>query len=328
MPRSRADNSSRTVSTLDVRALEIFVNVVDARGMTGAARLLKITQPAVSFAIQHLEEALGTVLLDRSTRPLRPTAAGVVLHQRAMRILADVQALHGAVGTVGGRSLPSIRIGLVASITALGAPLIRALQGLADELRIWSTLTPHLERALRERELDVLINSEALDDIPDLERRVALSEPFIIAVPASFATARRKLDLPALTEALPMIRYTSRSNIGAVTERYLRRRRLEVPHRLEFDSSASVLEMVGAGLGWAITTPLCLAQSGAKLDMLALRPLDQAPLSRSIYVIARQNELPGASDRIRDLVSDLASKLIAQHFRAENRWIAPLIQYD
>lgn len=327
MNRPHAPKSARLASGLDVRALEIFVSVVNAQGMTGAARQLNITQPAVSFAVQHLEEALGTPLLDRTTRPLRPTAAGMVLHRRAARILSDVESLRGAVSTAGGRALPNIRIGLVASVTALGAPLILALQALAEELRIWSTLTPNLTAALRERELDVLITSESLDEVPDMERRLVLQEPFVFAIPREFAATRRQITLPGLCEALPFIRYTSRSNIGAVLERYLRRRRVEPPHRLEFDSSSSVMEMVAAGLGWAITTPLCLLQSGVNVESIALRPLDTGSLIRGLHVIARQNELPGASDRIRDIVAGLARDLLVQRIRGPNAWMLQAVQY-
>jgi DNA-binding transcriptional LysR family regulator len=327
MKARRVPHAPRLASSLDIRGLEMFVAVVETQSMTRAAQQLSVTQPAVSFAVAQLEEALGSTLLDRTTRPLRPTAAGLLLHRRARRILSDVESLRGAVSTAGGRALPNIRIGLVASVTALGAPLILALQALADELRVWSTLTPHLASALRDRDLDILITSEALDDTPDLERRLALEEPFVFAVPREFAAARRNITLPLLCDALPFIRYTNRSNIGNVIERYVRRRRLDPPHRLEFDSSASVLEMVSAGLGWAITTPLCLMQSAVSPDSIALRPLDGAPLIRGLYVIARQNELPGTAERVRDVVAGLARELLEQRVRGGNAWMLQGVKY-
>jgi DNA-binding transcriptional LysR family regulator len=328
MPTSRDRRTPRTLASLDVRALEIFASVIDARSMTAAARHLKVTQPAVSAAVQQLERALGTALLDRSIRPLRPTAAGAVLRQRAGRILEDMRALRGAVTSAGRQTLPNIRIGLVASITALGAPLIVALQGLADELRIWSTLTPHLATGLRDRELDLLVTSDPMEDLPDLERRVVLHEPFVCAMPPDFAKIRRQLTLPMLVETLPMVRYTSRSRIGEVIEGYLGRRRLDVPHRLEFDSSASVLEMVSAGLGWAITTPLCILQSGVAVESVALRPIDLSGTARDLYVIARHNELPGTVARVQSLVATLAASALDAHFHGENRWVAKQVAYS
>jgi DNA-binding transcriptional LysR family regulator len=319
--RSRPSRTPRAGAAIDVRALEIFVAVAQAQGMTAAARQLGITQPAVSLAIAHLEEALGTPLVDRSTRPLRTTPAGQVLLRRASRVLADVAQLRGSVSQSAGRPLSNIRIGIVASITALGAPLILALQALADELRIWSTLTPDLRDALLERKLDVLVTSESLESIPHLARRVVLREPFVLAIPRDFALARRSLTLASLAESLPFIRYTSRSNIGESIERYLRRRRVNAPRQLELDTSTAVHDMVAAGLGWAMTTPLCLIQSGVSLDAVALRPLDGTPLRRALHVIARDTELPGAVDRIGDVVSGLAREVLSERLRGRHAWL-------
>ena len=325
---SRTRLTPRASASIDVRALEIFVAVAQAQGMTAAARRLGITQPAVSFAIAHLEAALGTPLVDRTTRPLRTTPAGQVLLRRAARLLADVAQLRGVVSQSAGRPLSNIRLGIVASVTALGIPLILALQALADELRIWSTLTPDLRTALLERKLDVLVTSESLDSVPNLVRRVALREPFVLAVPRDFALARRTLTLASLCESLPFIRYTSRSNIGESIERYLERRRVNAPRQLELDTSTAVHDMVAAGLGWAMTTPLCLLQSGVSLESIALRPLDGAPLRRALHVIARDSELPGAVDRIRDVVSGLARQVLGERLRGRNAWLLRDVAFE
>ena len=57
-------------------ALEAFVRVVDAGSFSGAAKLLRIGQPAVSKTIAQLEDRLGVRLLMRSTHRLTPTEAG------------------------------------------------------------------------------------------------------------------------------------------------------------------------------------------------------------------------------------------------------------
>jgi len=54
--------------------LEAFVSVVDRGSIVAAAAGLHLTQSAVTRRIQNLEDALGTPLLDRQTRPLQPLA--------------------------------------------------------------------------------------------------------------------------------------------------------------------------------------------------------------------------------------------------------------
>ena len=58
-------------------SMETFVRVVETGSFSGAARQLRVGQPAVSKSIAQLEEYLGVKLLTRSTRGLAPTEAGI-----------------------------------------------------------------------------------------------------------------------------------------------------------------------------------------------------------------------------------------------------------
>lgn len=58
--------------------LKVFMEVARKRSFTLAAKALGITQPAVSQNISELEKELGTVLVDRSGRAVKLTAAGLV----------------------------------------------------------------------------------------------------------------------------------------------------------------------------------------------------------------------------------------------------------
>lgn len=73
--------------------LQAFARVVDARGFSGAARLLGTTKSAVSKQVVRLEDQLGTRLLHRTTRSVSPTAEGRAVYERALRLLDDALAL-------------------------------------------------------------------------------------------------------------------------------------------------------------------------------------------------------------------------------------------
>ena len=72
-------------------AMEAFVHVVDTGSFSGAARQMRIGQPAVSKAIVQLEDWLGVRLLLRSTRSLKPTEAGQDFYVRAKRALEEAE---------------------------------------------------------------------------------------------------------------------------------------------------------------------------------------------------------------------------------------------
>lgn len=102
--------------------LEMFTVVVEARRVTAAAKLLSLTQPAVSQQIKHMEAYFGVSLLDRGAQGVVPTPSGEVLYRHAKQILAQFDCLEreiddlarederdvviGASPTVGNFALP------------------------------------------------------------------------------------------------------------------------------------------------------------------------------------------------------------------------------
>jgi DNA-binding transcriptional LysR family regulator len=79
--------------------VEAFVAVVRAQSLSHAAATLELTQPAVTRRVQNFEEALGVELLDRKTKPLRPTPMGLVVYQQCCAIVREVDALRELVAT-------------------------------------------------------------------------------------------------------------------------------------------------------------------------------------------------------------------------------------
>jgi DNA-binding transcriptional LysR family regulator len=70
--------------------ISVFLAVVDANGLSGAARKLKVSPPVVTRAINELEENLGVRLLTRTTRVVRVTEAGARYAKDCRRILSEL----------------------------------------------------------------------------------------------------------------------------------------------------------------------------------------------------------------------------------------------
>jgi DNA-binding transcriptional LysR family regulator len=73
--------------------IEAFVAVVRSQSLNQAAESLALTQPAVTRRIQNFEEALGVDLLDRNTKPLKPTPMGRAVYEQCRAIVREVDAL-------------------------------------------------------------------------------------------------------------------------------------------------------------------------------------------------------------------------------------------
>jgi DNA-binding transcriptional LysR family regulator len=74
-------------------ALGLFIRVVEGGSFTRAAEGAGLAQPTVSRQIAGLEQELGVRLLERSTRSVRATGAGLDLYERAKRLLDEAQAI-------------------------------------------------------------------------------------------------------------------------------------------------------------------------------------------------------------------------------------------
>lgn len=85
--------------------LAIFVAIVEAGSLAGAARRLQRSRPAVTRALAALEERTGTRLIARSTRCLAPSDAGRELVVTARRLLADYEASLGDAAAAPVRGL-------------------------------------------------------------------------------------------------------------------------------------------------------------------------------------------------------------------------------
>lgn len=82
---------------MDINLIRSFVEVVDARSLSEAARRRDVTRSKVSKELKALEASLGTRLLHRSTRSISLTEAGEVLYQRGCNIIEQVEAARGSI---------------------------------------------------------------------------------------------------------------------------------------------------------------------------------------------------------------------------------------
>lgn len=293
----------------DLHALQTFLTVCEAGSMALAAQRLGVSQSAVSQLVKALETTYGMQLLDRDTRPARPTRAGHALMEMADELLAQARGVAERLRQHARQDHAQIRLGCVDSFAAtVGPALIRALAGSARELQLWSGLTPGLNAQLMARDLDLAVCTEIPAE-PRLMQHLLFSESWVavfpLATPGDDADglAEAMHDMRAfrarLPQGLPLIRYTLRSVIGQQVERFLRHAGLELPQRYAFDATDPMLSVVAAGLGWAISTPLCLWQSRAWLDQVRVVPLPATRLGqRDFHLLCREPQWRHTADEI------------------------------
>ncbi|WP_299193620.1 LysR family transcriptional regulator [uncultured Erythrobacter sp.] len=301
----------------DIHSLEVFMLTAELGGMTQSAEHLGMTQSAVSQIVSKLESALDTRLFDRTTRPLTLTASGRFLLNDGARLVSEAKRLAAEIRGIGNLPMNSVTIAMAESMANLvTVPLLRELGGNAGQWLIRSGTSLTQQEDFLNRKIDILVTAGSdLGGSENLDRLPIFDEEFVLAFPTSFAGAADHIgDIPEL----PFIRYSLQSAIGMRIESQLSRMRSHLRNSVEVDSTAQQLTAISEGLGWGITTPLCLASHPALFDRLRVEPMRQAQFRRYFTLISRKGEfgdLPAKlATSIRGAIQDVGlDPLFAAH---------------
>lgn len=185
--------------------LRAFVAIAEYRHFGTAAARLGVSQPTLSQALAALEQGLGIQLIERSTRRVLVTAAGMRLLPKAM---ATLEAADRFVASATGDGLGgSLRMGIIPTV----APYV--LPGLLPELRkrlpdlrpqIIEDQTARLLDGLRTGVLDVALLAVPTD-MPGLVEISLYTEEFVLVTPRGHELAGRADLAASVLDAQPLL---------------------------------------------------------------------------------------------------------------------------
>lgn len=189
-------------AVLDLIQLRVFGRIADTGSLSATARLLGMPKSSVSRALARLEEATGQALIERSTRALRLTDAGLLLRRHAARILDDVGEAENALGGLIGHPSGTLRVSV--GFTFAAGPLAPMLPGFLaryPDVRLVLSVDNRPTDLLAE-EVDVAIRIGPLRDSELIARKLGTMALWPCASPAYLAarsTPRTVADLAGHT---------------------------------------------------------------------------------------------------------------------------------
>ena len=294
-----------------------WVAVVETGSVSAAAVRLGVSQASVSQHVRQLETFYGGDLLDRSTRPGKPTSCGQRLLEHATQLLSLADETAHSVRSFNRSKRPVVRIGCIDSFAAtIGPQLVRALSNKVHKVRLFSGLSPALISQFTNRQMDLLISTGDIGNTAFVRRRTLLSEQYCVVVPAAQDTSQLGT-LTELAQQLQFMHYSARSVMGTHIASYLLRTDPAIERAFEFDATDPMLALVAAGLGFAITTPLCLWQARHYVSQVKVLPLSAfvrddrpyPPLARTFYLVSQEGELGNLPAEIQGVVRVAAQVL-------------------
>ncbi len=292
---------------MDLRHLRYFQAVAEELSFSKAARRLRIAQPALSRAVQELEQDLSTRLIDRNRRTVSLTPAGTVLLAETAVVLERLdESLRRVKRTAAGEE-GELRLGYI------GPPTQPFLGRLLAEYRLrFPKVSVHLEERTPERVWEMVAKgrlSVALTrPVPGQGER-ALStlllrqEPLGIVVRGDHPLAEKKtIEWKALAQE-PLIVLARREGVGLHDEILAACRVAGFAPRISQSPSlmGTVLTYVEAGAGIGIATDSVAASSMPEgLRYVPVTPEHSVPL----VMVWNPDELSPAVKAFRDLMSE------------------------
>jgi DNA-binding transcriptional LysR family regulator len=215
-----------------------------------------------------------------------------------------------------------LRIGMIDSVAnTIGPSLIRQLVARTRGLSVQIGMATVQEEALLGRELDLMISTNSFVDHPAFEHQLLYEESFVAIVGRDARHEATPPTLQALAAAVPFIRFSRTSTLGIRIERILRSNGIDAPRKLEVDHADTMTLLVAQGLGWAITTPTCLLQTGTRfVHAIDIIPVERGNSTRSIFLVGRRGEFLTLSRDIAIAVRQSLHELLDSH-----SWLRPYV---
>ena len=260
---------------MDLRQLNYFCMVAEHRSFSKAATAAFVAQPAMSQQIQRLEQELSVDLFDRSSRPIRLTAAGEHLYRQTSEILSALDQVKAEVQEFAGEFRGRIVIGAMQYLASSELPDLLAefrSRHPTVELQLRIANTGQLLEMLHAGDIDLAyVHSDGLHASADLAVEHLREEELVIIVERSDPLARRTaVNVEELLD-YPFITFRP----GASTHEALLRLFAAVgaQPRAAFESAdlATAFALVTRGLGIALV-PRSVASLDPSVALLSVEP--------------------------------------------------------
>ncbi|MDE3010281.1 MAG: LysR family transcriptional regulator [Pseudomonadota bacterium] len=179
---------------MNLSELRYTVAVAQERNFRRAAERCFISQPALSTAIQKLEEELGVQIFERSRTEVSLTGIGERLVEQAQRVLEEAERVRSIAREGRDQLVGVLRLGVIHTIAPYVLPdLIPVLHARAPEmpLEVEESTTAQLEAHLKNGQVDVVILALPFAS-PGIEVLPLYDEVFEVVVPAAHRWARKR----------------------------------------------------------------------------------------------------------------------------------------
>ncbi len=246
---------------MELHALQVFYTVATEKSFSRAAEKLLRTQPAVSLALQRLEQELGEKLIDRSGKELILTDAGRKVLEYARRFQSLQQELDNSLAELRDNSAGRLVIGANESATLYLLQHIERYRELYPKVKVTvrRSLSSHIPNELLDGNLELGVVSYDPGD-ERLKAKVIYSDSLVFVVSPKHRLAQRKTVSIEELGTETFIAHNVVSPYREIVVRTFRERKVPLVIDVEMPTIETIRKLVQNNLGVAFLPRMCVEQ--------------------------------------------------------------------
>lgn len=280
---------------MDIQQIRNFLKLCETLNFRKAAAQINIVQPALSRQIQLLENELGALLFNRSSRAVTLTEAGIYFQREANRILTDLNKAVTHTAQIHRGEAGEIKITHASSAMNTVLPSF-----LVNVKAAWPNLKTVVEEASNYQQIEMMLARKTDLGLapniilpPEVNAKILYQENFVLILPGNHRLSKRKFTSLAVLKNETFILPQLSTGIGYV-ETILQccqdaGFKPTVAH--ESAHAAGVIRLVEAGLGVSIEPISSVRGTSMNIKSIELKNLAQKATMKLFWLRERETEL-------------------------------------
>jgi len=276
---------------MNLNQLKIFYLATKRGNLSKAARELNITQPAVTKAIQRIQEFYEIKLLNRFGKKLVLTDAGLTLYRIAEKIFDLETQAEESIREFQKLKIGHIRIHASESFGTYYLPsIVNPFSKKHPSIRISVSILPteHVIENVANLKNDIGFGSYHLDHEKVVCREILEDKMVFIASPAHFLVNKKRLTVMDLA-GQSMIVHEKESVPSQAISEFVRKNKIYIRIPLELSSNRAIIKAVADGLGIALVSRN-VAREEILTGTIVTLPFPGPPMTRKFYLVHHKDK--------------------------------------
>jgi len=297
-----------------LRYIELFHAILTSGSITGAAKLLDISQPAASKALQHAEDQLGFALFSRVSGRIQPTQQAQLLRDRIENIIQEVQELERLTTNMSQPGNCPLRVTCTPTLAQVLLPsatvlLRKSFPDVTLELSTEHSAAMCESVSLRETDIGLTLQDTGHQNLR--QRVLCRGQVMVIAPPGWWPLADLAQSLPiGALASQSLIGITVRDALGSMLQSHLAKVDPAPRSTVAVQTYQLARSLVAKGEGLALVDPFTAC--GGDANSVQMRPLKPS-IEVVLYAMHRpDNPLNRVEKRFLQLVRQLARGMLAK----------------